>query len=52
MTVLMGAHTLGSADIFNSGYNGPWVSGETSILNNKFYSNMLRDSGIDPESLC
>merc|ERR1712038_484289 len=30
-TALMGAHTLGRADIFNSGYSGPWVSGQTSL---------------------
>jgi len=46
VTALMGAHTLGQANIFNSGYNGPWVSGETSMFNNKYYSNMVRDSGV------
>ena len=28
VTALMGAHTLGGADIFNSGFNGVWVSNE------------------------
>ena len=46
VTALMGAHTLGQASIFNSGYNGPWVSGETSMFNNKYYSNMVRDNGV------
>ena len=46
VTALMGAHTLGQANIFNSGYNGPWVSGETSVFNNKYYSNMVRDNGV------
>ena len=46
VTALMGAHTLGQANIFNSGYNGPWVSGETSMFNNKYYSNMLRDNQV------
>ena len=46
VTALMGAHTLGQANIFNSGYNGPWVSGETSMFNNKYYSNMVRDNGV------
>jgi len=46
VTALMGAHTLGQAKIFNSGYNGPWVSGETSMFNNKYYSNMMRDNGV------
>ena len=46
VTALMGAHTLGQAKIFNSGYNGPWVSGETTWFNNKYYSNMMRDNGV------
>ena len=28
VVALMGAHTLGAADIFNSGFNGVWVSNE------------------------
>ena len=28
VTALMGAHTLGGADIFNSGFNGVWVNNE------------------------
>ena len=27
-TALMGAHTLGRVDIFNSGFHGTWVNGE------------------------
>ena len=32
VTALMGAHTLGAADIFNSGFNGVWVSNEAVML--------------------
>ena len=28
VTALMGAHTLGGAEIFNSGFNGVWVTDE------------------------
>ena len=28
VTALLGAHTLGRANIFNSGFNGVWVSNE------------------------
>ena len=35
VTALMGAHTMGNAEITNSGYNGPWVSGEFLYFNNK-----------------
>ena len=31
VTALMGAHTLGAADIFNSGFNGVWVNDEAVI---------------------
>ena len=31
VTALMGAHTLGAADIENSGFNGVWVSNEAVI---------------------
>lgn len=40
VTALMGAHTLGAADIFNSGFNGVWVSDEAQFFNNKYYSHM------------
>ena len=47
VTALREAHTLlGQANIFNSGYNGPWVSGETSVFNSKYYSNMVRGNGV------
>ena len=32
VTALLGAHTLGAADIFNSGFNGVWVNDEAVIL--------------------
>jgi len=44
VTALMGAHTLGRADIFNSGYSGPWVSGQTSMFNNRYYANLVGTS--------
>jgi len=47
VTALMGAHTLGNAEITNSGYNGPWVSGEFLYFNNKYYSNMVSSAGIN-----
>ena len=56
VTALMGAHTLGAADIFNSGFNGVWVNNEQVRLhtedtnsqwkhfqqyfNNKYYSHL------------
>ena len=37
---LMGVHTLGSAHSNASGYQGPWVRGETTLFNNRYYSTM------------
>jgi hypothetical protein len=34
---LMGAHTLGRARTDNSGFNGAWITGATSLFNNNFY---------------
>ena len=36
----MGAHTIGNAEIFNSGFHGPWVSGEATMFNNQYYANL------------
>ena len=36
----MGAHTIGNAEIFNSGFHGPWVSGEATTFNNQYYANL------------
>jgi len=47
VTALMGAHTLGNAEITNSGFHGTWVQGEAGQFNNKYYSNMLVDAGVD-----
>jgi len=47
VTALMGAHTMGNAEITNSGYNGPWVSGEFLYFNNKYYSNMVSSAGVN-----
>jgi len=44
VTALMGAHTLGAADIFNSGFNGVWVNDEAQYFNNKYYSHMTDDT--------
>jgi len=44
VTALLGAHTLGKADIFNSGFNGVWVNNEQGYFNNKYYSNLANDS--------
>ena len=58
----MGAHTIGNAEIFNSGFHGPWISGEATTFNNQYYANLrystaqystvqyyanLRDPGLD-----
>lgn len=40
-TALMGAHTLGGANILDSGYHGIWVRNEAGIFNNHYYSNMV-----------
>lgn len=34
---LLGAHTLGRAQSSNSGFNGPWITGETTLFNNQYY---------------
>ena len=34
---LLGAHTLGRASSANSGFNGAWISGQTSQFNNEYY---------------
>jgi len=46
VTALMGAHTIGNAEIFNSGFHGPWVSGEATMFNNQYYAN-LRDPSLN-----
>lgn len=40
----MGAHTLGSAKIENSGYIGAWILAEAGDFNNRFYTYMLNNS--------
>ena len=37
---LMGVHTLGLARLTASGYQGPWVRGETTLFNNNYYATM------------
>lgn len=41
VTALMGAHTLGAADIFNSGFNGVWVNNEAVRKYNIFNSECI-----------
>ena len=43
VTALMGAHTLGGAEIANSGYAGNWVEGERHRWNNKYYALLVGD---------
>eukprot|EP00091_Calanus_sinicus_P024255 TRINITY_DN8594_c0_g1_i2.p1 TRINITY_DN8594_c0_g1~~TRINITY_DN8594_c0_g1_i2.p1 ORF type:complete len:297 (+),score=71.46 TRINITY_DN8594_c0_g1_i2:81-893(+) len=44
VTALMGVHTLGKADIFNSGFHGTWVSNEQGYFNTQYYKNMANSS--------
>jgi len=44
VTALMGVHTLGKADIFNSGFHGTWVNNEQGYFNNRYYTNMVNSS--------
>ena len=44
VTALMGAHTLGRADIFISGFNGVWVNNEQQYFNNKYFSHLNNQS--------
>ena len=44
VTALMGAHTLGKADILNSGFHGTWVNNEQGYWNNQYYTNMVNES--------
>ena len=44
VVALMGAHTLGGAESFNSGFKGSWVQGETSLFNNNYYSIMIESA--------
>ena len=43
----MGAHTLGNANILNSGFHGTWVNDEAGQFSNKYFSNLLRETGLD-----
>ena len=44
VTALMGVHTIGKADIFNSGFHGTWVNGEQGFFNNQYFINMANSS--------
>ncbi len=37
----MGAHTLGSMKVDNSGYSGAWLTNRTVHFNNQYYQMML-----------
>jgi len=41
VVALMGVHTLGGAETYNSGFDGDWVEGEPDKFNNKYYSIMI-----------
>jgi hypothetical protein len=41
---LMRAHTLGKADIFNSGFHCTWVNNENGYFNTQYYINMANSS--------
>ena len=43
MTVLMGAHALGSAFPENSGFKGTWTVVDENALNNQYYRFLLKD---------
>ena len=43
-TALMGAHTLGGANIFDSGYHGIWVRNEAGMFNNLYYTNVMNSA--------
>jgi len=55
---LMGAHTLGRASSENSGFNGPWITGETQWFNNEYYKKLVdtdlswrnRDASTDEDT--
>merc|ERR1711915_965035 len=44
VVALMGVHTLGGAEIYNSGFDGDWVEGEPHKFNNKYYSIMVDEA--------
>ena len=45
VTALMGAHSLGRARTFNTGYSGLWTPGRTELFNNEFYR-LLNDASL------
>ena len=40
---LMGAHTLGSAKLLQSGYLGPWIDDSPRSFDNRFYEFLVTD---------
>jgi len=44
VTALMGAHTLGNAEISNSGFHGTWVNNEQAYFSNQYYANIVDDT--------
>jgi len=44
VTALMGAHTLGNAEISNSGFHGTWVNNEQAYFSNQYYKNIVDDT--------
>ena len=41
VAALMGAHNLGEARIFNSGYDGAWSEGRENRFDNEFYKHLI-----------
>jgi len=41
MVALMGAHSLGRAELGNSGYNGAWTQDEGSLDGQRYYSDLV-----------
>lgn len=50
VTALMGAHSLGRAQLQNSGYSGAWTPKQESTFDNEFYQ-ILRDHASDFENV-
>ena len=50
VTALMGTHSLGRAQLQNSGYSGAWTPKRELMFDNEFYQ-ILRDHASDFENV-